>query len=408
MLDLSNITAAAQLLNPTMLITMLLYLAVFTFLIVYFDSYCRAMEPRAGTLEWIYLYDRPRFSLNAGRRGLERSDWQALLLFGASAAGFTAYGVVQLIAHPPADWFAVLLSPDVLLSGTAGYALYVGLSILPAYCLFKTISGRRVIAIAGTAVFLLNLIPGSAGPSLSVPLLLLSAIFFCRWMTQHPDAGFFRTLPSLFLWLLFFWAAVWCEHTALWFGVGYAIALIVTFIFRLRDRCERGGVLQLVLTILTIAVFTVLFAALICIPAAMEERDMVFPQALTELRFWRFTFVQTLSFWIMIDLEGILSISLLNPLLWWGGLLAVIIVTISVFSRRDVRALLAAVFYLAGTLVWVFSGSGIGAAAAALALCYIWQGFLGRGKTLSFFFYALVCAVLALAMTAMPLLLMLL
>ena len=406
--DLSHITAAARLLNPTMLITSLVYLAVFACLIVYFDGYCRAMAPRAGTLEWIYLYDRPRFSLPAGRRGLARCDWLPVLLFGSAAAGFTAYGIVQLAAHPPADPFAILLSPDKLLTGTAGYALYLGLSALPAYCLFKTLTGRRAIAIAGTAVFLLNLIPGSFAPSLSVPLLLLSAIFFCRFMTQDPDAGFFRTLPSLFFWLLFFWAAVWCEHTALWFGTGYAVLLIVTFVFRLRDRCRRGGIVQPLLTLLAIAVFTALFAALICIPAAVSERSMAFPQALSLPDFWRFVLARTISFHILIDLEGILAISMLNPLLWWGGLLAAIPVLLSVFSRRDVRALLTAVFYLSGTLVWVFAGSGIGAAAATCTLCYIWQGFLGRGKPLAFLLYALVCAVLALAMTAMPLLLILL
>lgn len=402
--DLGNITAAAQLLNPTTVVTMLIYLAVFAVLILYFDSYCRAMEPRAGTLEWIYLYDRPRFSLHAGRRKLDKSDLLPLLLFGASAAGFTAYGIAVLIGRHPISVSSVLRSPDVLLTGTAGYSLYVGLSILPAYCLFKTLFGRRVIAVAGTAVFLLNVIPGSVGPSLSVPFLLLSALFFCRWLTQHPDAGFFRTLPSLLLWLLFFWAAVWCRHTALWFGVGYAVLFLITAIFRVRDRRERGGIVHLILTLITIAVFTAAFAALICIPAAIEEREMIFPQALTLPRFWRFVFVRTLSFEIMIDLGALFSVSMSNPLLWWGGLLALILVVASVFSRRDVRALVCAAFYLAGMAVWVFSASGIGPAAAVLPLCYVWQGFLGRGKALSFFFYAFVCAVLALAVTTAPIL----
>ena len=60
-------------------------------------------------------------------------------------------------------------------------------------------------------------------------------------------------------------------------------------------------------------------------------------------------------------------------------------------TRRDGRALVCTVLYLAGTLVWVFSGSALGAAACALTLCFVFTGLLSRGRAALAYGYGAAC-----------------
>jgi hypothetical protein len=63
------------------------------------------------------------------------------------------------------------------------------------------------------------------------------------------------------------------------------------------------------------------------------------------------------------------------------------------------------VFYLAGTLVWVFSGSAVGAAACALTLGFVFSGLLSRGKAAQAYGYCIACLVLGMAIPVLTYLL---
>ncbi len=396
-----DISSASQLLSPSVLIAALLYLAVFAVLLVYFDSFCRALEPRAGTLEWIYQYDRPTFSFSEKVHRLTRSDIVPLLLVSAAAVGLAAYAVVLYLHLSSPNWQSVLICPDALVVGIAGSAMATALTLIPCWLLLHSLFGKPGLACVGTAVFAFNLTMSSSAPSLSTALLLLSAVCFLRWMCGSCDASFGRTLLPLLGWLLCFWLAVWCEHTTLWFGTGYAVLFPAALIGRCRERHERGAVRHLIATLLLTVIFTAVFAALRYLPTALIAHGMTFPQLITAPSFWRGVLNNTITFDILIDAYGLLSASLLNQPLWWGGALAGLLCCLCIFSRRDASALFCALFYLAGMLIWVFAGSGIGAAASTAALCYIWNGFIDRDQPIRAWGYAAVCIAVSLAMLVM-------
>lgn len=376
-------------------------LAVFAVLLVYFDGFCRAMEPRRGTLEWIRMYDRPALSFAGRRFAPGRGDCLPLVLVSAAAAGLCAFGAVLLRRAGSVPLADVLLCPDALLAGEGGYAVFAGLSIVPCYLLLRAVFGRRALAVCGAALLAFALIPSGAEPGFSVPCLLLAMLAFFRFLTAPPDG---RRLPWLLLSAALFWLAVWCDRITLWFGLGFAVLLAVSLVLRVRRGEMRAA--AAVLTVLILALCSAVCAAAIRLPAAILERGMAFPNLLVQGGFWRLVLVRTFSFRIWIDPLGLLGASMLQPLVFWGGLLAMLAAVAASFTRHDASALFVWVFHLAGLPVWVFSGSGLGAAVSVLALCYVWNGYLSRGRRAAAYGCCGVCLVCSAALPALALLIL--
>ncbi len=390
---------AVRLLHSIPLPWLLAALAVFAVQLVYFDGFCRAMEPRLGTLEWIQTYDRPALSFAGRRFACGRPDYLPLVLFSAAAAGLCAFGVVLLVRLGKVSFAEALLCPDALLTGEGGWAISLGLTLLPCYLLLRSVFGRRAVAAAGAAVLAFSLIPSSTVPSFSVPCMLLAMLFFFRFLTASSGARAGTLLLPLLLSAAFFWLAVWCDHITLWFGLGFAVLFAISLALRL-CRCEMAGKTAALL-LSALAAFSVLCASAICLPAAILARGMVFPNLLVQSGFWRLVLVRTLSFRIWIDPPVLLGASLLQPLIFWGGLLAMLTAAAASFTRRDTTALLVWVLYLAGLLVWIFSGSGLGAAMSVFALCFVWNGYLSRGRRAAAYGYCGICLACSAALPAL-------
>lgn len=379
----------------------LAYVLVFAALLVYFDSFCRAMAPRSGTIEWISMYDRPRLSFSGLYHPLSRGDFWPMLAYSVLSAGLCAFGAVLLIRQGGISASEVLLCPDALLTGRGGCAVFCGLSLLPCYLLLRALTGRTDAAAGATALFALALIPSGAPYSFSVPLALLSVWCFVRALSAEDAPA--RVCA---LWLaaagVLFYLAVWAEHITLWFGIAYVPVFLLALVLRIRARkLSAGGALALIVTFLLVCTVP---AVLIRLPSAVLERGMRLPDCLALSSFWRFVWVQTLSFRIYIDPLSLLGATLLHPLLWWGGLLAAFCAAAYALSRRSASALLTVAFYLAGTLVWVFSGSALGAAVCALVLGFVLAHLLARGCAARAYAYCLVCLLLGAALPALALL----
>ena len=385
--DFLDLHAGASLLRHVDFVSALICLLIFAGLLVYFDAFCRAMAPRGGTLEWIAMYDRAPLSFGGLFSRYGRRDYVPMLVFSALSAGLIAFGAVRIARGGSIAPASILLEPDSLLRGLGGCALFSGLSLLPCYALLRRLSGRTDAAALSTALFAVTLVPSGAPYSFSVPCLLLSAVFFVRFVSAE-DARLRASVLPLIASGALFGLAVWAEHTVLWFGIGYVILLVFALVLRVRAHQSVGAAL------LTLLFFVLGFAVplvLICLPTAILGRGMAFPAALMTSRFWRFVWVRTLSFRIWIDPLALAGTTALGPLLWWGGLLAMFCAAACAVTRRDGRALVCTVLYLAGTLVWVFSGSALGAAACALTLCFVFTGLLSRGRAALAYGYGAAC-----------------
>ena len=399
--DFLNFRAGAALLSHVNFPAAAVCLLLFAGLLVYFDSYCRAMAPRGGTLEWIAMYDRAPLSFSGLFSRFDRRDYLPMLVFSALSAGLIAFGVVRIARGGHIAFSSFLLDPDSLLTGLGGCALFCGLSLLPCYVLLRCLVGRADAAAGGAALFAVTLVPSGAPQSFSVPLLLLSAVCFVRFLSAERERLRASVLPLIGAGVLFGLAA-WAEHVVMWFAIGYVILFIFAIVLRARAQQSVGAI------VLTCVTFLLSFAVplvLICLPTAVLSRGMVFPAALGTYRFWRFIWARTFSFTIWIDPLALVGASLLSPMLWWGGLLAMFCAAACAIVRRDGRALFCVVFYLAGALVWVFSGSAVGAAACALTLGFVFSGLLSRGKAAQAYGYCIVCLMLGMAIPVLTYLL---
>jgi hypothetical protein len=367
------------------LLAVVLCLVVFSVLLVYFDYYCRAMAPRSGTLEWIAMYDRPRFTLSGGWPTFDRREWLIFALFGAISLACAVVGIVWMTRGSMLSLSEALCTPDAVLYRTGGYLLFLGLVTICSYALLRATAQYRTVAILGAVICVLHLLPSGADPSFSAPLLMLSALLFYRWLTRAEDAPLSRALPVLLLSLAALWLAAWCDHVALWFGFAYLILLPVSLVLRRRAGRRIGGI------VLSVLVLTVLMAALTTLPIAVFLRGMAFPNLLISADFWRDVPIYTLSSLLTFDPDFLVADVLLSPLLWWGGLLAAAAAFGALIARRSARALFAALIALAGLLVWCFTGSAIGIVGCALALGFVWDGLFSRGKPAAVYAYALTC-----------------
>lgn len=334
-------------------------------LILYFEGYCRLMEPRTGTLEWMDRFTPRSFSLSRQRTLPSRRDAVPLtvLCLLTAAAGLAA-------------GFGLL--PEVLLPTAA--------ALLPAYLLMKLLCGKSRLAVLGVVVLALS--PSLTTDWSSPAALLLCLLFLLVWSTADYDAPLSKTALPLILSALCFTAAVVREPAHLAAAIPLFFYWLITVVSRFRQGGVYGRKGRLAATVLlSLLLAAVLGGAALALVCWRSGRPL--PGGLLDPSFYRALLESALSprpriLW--------LGRSFTNPLLWWGGLLAVLAGLSALIVRKSPAPVFLCFAWLAALPGWLCSGSCAFTAVSLLALCQIWVGFFGRGHRAPAYVYFIVCA----------------
>lgn len=211
----------------------------------WFALYGHALQPRDGTLEWIRMYDRQRFSCLADRGSLERRDIAWLLgclMLTCAAWAWRLNAAQPLGACRPLDLALGLGMPAL---GAAGIYLLARMLQVNSLLAF--------LAALGTAVcFAMD---SSAGPA------ILAVALFYGWMSQPVEAPFWKRM----LWMLGAGVLV-CGasilNPAAWWMLP-VLGLVWLFVLALRWRAgDRVGriVGAVLLSLLWLAALLLVFA----------------------------------------------------------------------------------------------------------------------------------------------------
>lgn len=340
-------------------------------LILYGVSYNRALQPRAGTLEWISLYDRPAFSLVGRWTGLVRADAVPLLaacVVAVAAWGFAAWrSLMEAYTGAP-------LGVEAALEAGFHYGLAPVVTAICMYLLGKGLTGSTLTALLSALVLSLDLTAD--------PLLLLlaagQALLLTRYLTAGEDTGF----GEVCLWLILAFAL---NAVACYVYEGFLIvtaAMVVLLIAGAAGRfvlLGRGWLLRsLVTAVLTWAVVTLL----VYVPGAAAA-GIAFPAGFLSKNYYLFAALRMVT-----GLQVAFGAMPFNatPLLFdWPlmlfGLGAFVAVAVGMIRRRDMTGLVGVVWFVALTVAWPVTGLYALPVGCMLCIGGVWGGFCRRGRT---------------------------
>ena len=338
-------------------------------LILYGVSYVRALQPRAGTLEWIELYDRRSFSLVGRWTGLNRRDaapMAAVCAAAAAAWGFAAWRSLagQYAALSAAEWTEAVIH----------YGLVPALTAVFMYLLGKGLTGSTLTALLSALVLSLDL---TAEPMLLL-LTAAQALALTRYLTAGEDESFGEVCLRLIL--AFALNAVSCYVYGGFLVVTVAMVLLLVIGAAGRFvQLGRGWLLGSLLTaVLTWGAVTLLIyvpgaaAAGIAFPAGFLSRDFYLFALLrmlagVEVAFWGMPFNSTPLYFDW-------------PLLLCG-LCAFLALVVGMIRRRDMTNLVGTVWFAGLAAAWLLTGLYALPVGCMLCIGGIWGGFCRRERT---------------------------
>ena len=303
------------------------------------------------------------------------------------------------ISHPPLG--KEIIAASILTFGMSplGWRLFsalVGVIMLAVmYVFIKNMFGRTVVATCGTLLLGFDFMRFvqtriATIDTFTVLFILLAFLFMYRHVTTHIDAPFSKSLAPLALSGFFFGLSIAVKWTGFYAGAGllviYTIRLVQLGMHYSATKKEGFGV-YLTKTLLFSTLFFVIIPAIVYyltyIPYGLT-RDMTLGGGmLWDIEFFRlvwsnqvvmFTYHSTLvaehpfsSVWWqwIINTHPILYVNGIsgnaratfgafgNPVVWWGGFVAMIIMAVRVFTHRDGKALFILIGYLAQLLPWI-------------------------------------------------------
>lgn len=354
--------------------------------------------------------------------------------------------------HPPLGKLIIMLGIKLFGLTPFGWrfmgALFGVLMLLPLYVLIKNIFGKTIIAACGTIIFSFDFMHYVQTrictiDTYSVFFIILMYLFMYRYITRDYDAPFRKTLAPLALTGLFFGLGAAAKWTSIYAGMGL-LALYVIHLIRRGIHCRKNDkavtpwlVKTLLASVLFFIVVPLVIYYLSYIPYAMangygDTFSVIFKKEYVDMfadnQIHMFTYHSELksehpysSTWYMwlLNIRPILYFRTFfedgtkslfaafnNPVVSWGGLVAIISLFISYFRRRDSRALFILIGYFSQLLPWII----ITRIAFAyhyftctifivLALCYvlnnIWERKNGRYRTAVYGFTGAVVVVFA-------------
>jgi dolichyl-phosphate-mannose-protein mannosyltransferase len=320
--------------------------------------------------------------------------------------GRTAYENIRNIqpyetTHPPLG--KLIISIGELMFGMVPFGwrfmgTLFGVLMLPIlYVFFKNMFGKTVIAACGTTLFAAEFMHYvqtriATIDTYGVFFILVSYFFMYRYITQDPELPFKKTLPPLILSGLFFGIGCASKWIVIYAGAGLLALYILRLVMSARyyRQNELPGYSRFFWkTILVTALVYVLVPAVIyCLSyiqngraAGMSLRDGMlwdpkYYQMIWENQKFMFGYhsklVATHSYsstwyqWI-VDARPILYYrdtsmggglkssfaSFGNPIIWWGGFMAVIAMAFRVYTHKDGKALFILIGYLAQFCPWL-------------------------------------------------------
>ena len=265
-----------------------------------------------------------------------------------------------------------------------------GVLMLPLlYVLVKLLFGSTLVAACGTALFATDFMHLTQTriatiDTYAVFFILAAYLFLYRWLSLPPTAGVKEGVFPLFLAGLFFGIGAASKWTVLYAGAGMAVLYALHFLFRWKDRNTEGvpafwpwAVKTVLLSVLFFVIIPLCIYTLSYWPYAVQEGDTSLSglvRVMWENQGHMFHYHQGVttrhpyqSDWWMWLLDGrpILYYmedtaathtrfaAFLNPLLCWGGLLAVGLTGRLGWKQKDGKALFIVVGYLAQLVPWI-------------------------------------------------------
>ena len=298
------------------------------------------------------------------------------------------------ISHPPLGKVIISIGIHIFGMNPFGWrfmgALSGALILGILYFLLKNMFGKRFIAICGTAVFAFSFMHFTQTriatiDTYSVLFVLLMFWFMYRYISLDYDTPFLKTLPPLLFAGIFFGMGAAAKWTSLYMAPVLALLWLMYQIFRAKATKERGvfGSYLLKTVLVSIAFFLVIpgiIYYLSYIPYAQAAGVSIFSRQAFDIvwnnQIFMFTYHAGIeathpfsSYWWqwVLNLRPILyyldnyppgSRALIaafgNPLVYWGGLFAIIAMPFAAFRRGDGRAFAIFIAYLFLLAPWFF------------------------------------------------------
>lgn len=340
-------------------------------LVLYGAAYNRALQPRAGTLEWISLYDRPSFSLVGRWTGLDRRD--AVPLLAVCAAAVAAWGFAAWRSLSAA-YGGVPLDMETAVEAGFRYGLVPVLTAICMYLLGKGLTGSTLTALLSALVLSLDLT--------AEPLLLLLAAGQALLLTRYLTAGEERGYGEVCLWLILAFAlnAVACYvYAGFTFVTAAMVVLLIAGAAGRFVLLGRGWLLRsLVTAVLTWCVVTLL----VYVPGAAAA-GIAFPAGFLSENFYLFAALR-----ILTGLQVAFGAMpfYVTPLFYdWPlllfGLGSLVALIVGMIRRRDTTGLVGVVWLAALTAAWLVTGLYAVPVGCMLCIGAVWGGFCRRGRT---------------------------
>ncbi len=336
----------------------------------------------------------------------EAPSYMNSMYFDEIYHGRTAYEYLQgekayETTHPPLG--KLIIAVGIQLFGMVPFGwrfmgTLFGVLMLPIFYVFlKNMFGKTEIAVCGTTLFGMDFMRFvqtriATIDTYGVMFILLAYFFMYRYMTGSPEARFIKTLPNLALSGLFFGIGCACKWTVVYAGAGLLALFLLRLVMwgRYYKENEIPGYLGLLVKTLLSA-----FAFYIALPAVIYclsyiPNGIIAGMRLKDGMLWNPDFYrliwdnQTFMFRYHSQLEATHSYSSVwwqwitdarpilyyrsypasgikssfaafgNPLVWWGGFMAIIAMGFRFFLHKDGKALFILIGYLSQLLPWLF------------------------------------------------------
>ena len=317
----------------------------------------------------------------------------------------TAYENIRLVypyevSHPPLGKLIISLGIRVFGMDPFGWRFMgtlFGVLMLPfLYVFFKNMFGNSTAAFSGTILFAFDFMHFvqtriATIDTYGVFFILLMYFFMFRYMTEAPNAPFRKTALPLFLSGLCFGLGAASKWTAIYAGAGLFIFYVIALAERYRHSKEADGLPEdrmpefrryLVKTLLvSVAFFVLIPACIYCLsylPYAQAKGEplswkLIWDNQVFMLnyhknvtashpyasRWWTWIFdARPILYYLDYPAEGLKSAfgAFGNPLVWWGGLIAMAVMGWKVFREKNRTALFILIACLSQIVPWFFIG----------------------------------------------------
>jgi len=303
------------------------------------------------------------------------------------------------ISHPPLG--KEIIAASILTAGMSPFgwrlfgALFGVMMLVVMYIFIKNMFGKTFVAVCGTFIFgfdFMRFVQTRIGTidTYSVFFILLAFFFMYRYITTDANASFRKSLLPLAFSGIFFGLSFAVKWTGAYAGAGLLIVYIIRLVqlgLRYHTTGKKGFSKYLTKTLLFSVLFFVVIPAIIYyltyIPYGLAAGLSLSGGMLWSSDYFNIVWNNQLyifnyhsklvaehpfsSYWWqwILNVRPILFAantannvravfgSFGNPVVWWGGFAAMLVMAVRVFTHRDAKALFILIGYLSQLLPWV-------------------------------------------------------